>query len=96
MLVNELSKFWKGFRLYNVPDNSGGPYESTLLKLNCDKALHMLNWHSVWSFEETLRFTAEWYLLYRTQPSAIFNITKSHIHSYVAQASSQNLYWTSL
>ena len=95
-LVNELSKYWKGFRLNNVPDNSGGPYESTLLKLNCDKALHMLNWHSVWSFEETLRFTAEWYLLYRTQPSAIFNITKSHIHSYVAQATSQNLYWTSL
>ena len=32
-----------------------------LLKLNCDKALMLIDWKSILGFEDTLRFTIEWY-----------------------------------
>ena len=35
--------------------------ESIALKLNCDKALLKMKWESNLSFEDTLRFTIEWY-----------------------------------
>ena len=30
-------------------------------KLNCDKALHFLDWHAVMNFEDTVNMTSEWY-----------------------------------
>ena len=39
-------------------------YEAGLLKLCCDKALHMLNWEAALSFNETVKLTAEWYKIY--------------------------------
>ena len=36
-------------------------YEAGLLKLCCDKALHMLKWEAALSFNETVKLTAEWY-----------------------------------
>ena len=35
--------------------------EANLLKLNCNKALKLLNWKSTLNFEETARFTIEYY-----------------------------------
>ena len=35
--------------------------ECTLLKLCCDKALAHLGWKATLTFEETIRYTAEWY-----------------------------------
>ena len=60
-LVNFMSKQLKGLSWKDVSDQDQGPYESGLLKLNCDKALSLLNWHSVMDFEKTVDFTAEWY-----------------------------------
>jgi len=52
-------------------ENGGKPYyevtdeikfhENTLLKLNCDKALAYLKWHSILNYEETVQFTGSWY-----------------------------------
>jgi CDP-glucose 4,6-dehydratase len=38
--------------------------ETKTLKLNCDKANSQLAWESRWSFDETLRATAQWYSTY--------------------------------
>ena len=44
-----------------ISDKGDGPYESGLLKLNCDKALHQLGWRAIWNFERTVQETVEWY-----------------------------------
>jgi len=36
-------------------------HESTLLQLDCTKARRQLGWRAVLDFEETMRFTTEWY-----------------------------------
>ena len=52
-------------------------YESGLLKLNCDKALHILNWHAVLDFEETVALTADWYRAFYADPSSIQDVKTS-------------------
>ena len=36
-------------------------HEANLLKLNCDKALHLLDWRSTWDFDKTVLNTISWY-----------------------------------
>ena len=36
-------------------------HEAGLLKLNCDKALSKIGWEPSLNFQETVRYTADWY-----------------------------------
>ena len=56
-----MSNHWEQVRWKDVSVQHGGPHESGLLKLNCDKALHHLGWQAAWNFEVTVRETALWY-----------------------------------
>jgi CDP-glucose 4,6-dehydratase len=76
-----------------VSQSAFGPYESGLLKLNCDKSLHYLNWHAVMGFEDTVRMTAEWYRLYYQQPEQIAATSLSQIEAYTAIAKQQGVAW---
>jgi len=60
-VVQALARHWPGFR--SEMDNAGQAdmKECTLLKLCCDKALAHLGWKATLDFEETIRYTAEWY-----------------------------------
>ena len=55
-----MSFYWDKVLWENLSDKDQ-PFESGLLKLNCDKALLRMKWESNLSFEDTLRFTIEWY-----------------------------------
>ena len=77
-----MSKYWDKVRWEENFNTDEHPYESGLLKLNCDKALHYLNWQAILSFHETVRMTAEWYRLYYENPSTIRDVTLSHIREY--------------
>ena len=92
-LVREMSKHWDRVRWENVSQTASGPYESGLLKLNCDKALHHLRWHAVMGFEDTVRMTAEWYRAYYTNPETIRRCTESQIAAYIEVAREQGLQW---
>ena len=54
-LVNQISQHWDQVRWQDVSQDGEGPYESGLLKLNCDKALHHLKWRAIWNFEQTVQ-----------------------------------------
>jgi CDP-glucose 4,6-dehydratase len=69
------------------------PYESGLLKLNCDKALHYLQWQAVLPFQETVRLTAEWYRSYYENPSTIRDVTLSQIQEYESYARDKGMMW---
>ena len=56
-----MSKHWNKVNWDTPKKDHDTFYESGLLKLNCDKALHLLDWHAILNFEDTVKHTAEWY-----------------------------------
>jgi CDP-glucose 4,6-dehydratase len=92
-LVQQMALHWDQVRWEDVSQSVAGPYESGLLKLNCDKALHHLRWHAVMGFEDTVRMTAEWYRAYYQQPARIAATTDSQIEAYTAIARRHGLVW---
>ena len=72
---------------------NGNAKESTLLKLSCDKALSLLTWHPVLSFQDTIRMTSEWYKTFYEKNADMYDFTREQIKQYVDQAESQNLVW---
>lgn len=92
-LVEEMAAHWDQVRWQDVSGNFEGPYESALLKLNCDKAMHYLKWYAALDFEDTVRMTAIWYRKYYESPDRIFEVTNDQIISYIDKARSQGLEW---
>lgn len=93
-LVKEMENHWDRVRWEDVSAQYGGPYESGLLKLNCDKALHHLGWRAIWDFERTVRETVVWYKNYYQRPDAsIAETTLAQINAYMQTAKAQGLTW---
>lgn len=86
-LVQQMARNWNQVRWDDVSGDKAGPYESGLLKLNCDKSLHYLGWNAVLGFEETVRLTAEWYRAYYDDHSAIASVTQAQLQHYSAVTS---------
>ncbi|MFC1709981.1 CDP-glucose 4,6-dehydratase [Candidatus Omnitrophota bacterium] len=68
--------------------------ETHLLKLSCKKAKTMLNWRSVLDFDETIKFTAQWYREYYSKKKNMLNFTLSQIGDYIKKSKGQKLLWT--
>jgi CDP-glucose 4,6-dehydratase len=81
-LVKQMSKSWPSVTWAECEPQPNSFYESGLLKLNCDKALHFLKWHAVLDFEETVALTADWYKKFYDSPEDILELTNSQITSY--------------
>ena len=92
-LVEKMSLYWDQVRWKDISGKIKEPYESGLLKLNCDKALHNLNWHAVMNFEDTVRMTAEWYRSFYKNPTRIREITYKQIDEYTSLALKQGIDW---
>jgi CDP-glucose 4,6-dehydratase len=94
-LIDEMSKYWDKIKWNDVSNNKGHVHEAGLLKLNCDKALMAINWHSALDFEATVRLTAEWYKkYYQYSGVSMYEFTVGQIMTYTNIAKSQNLAWT--
>ena len=85
-LVQQMSNHWDQVRWDVVSGHDVDHYESGLLKLNCDKALHHLKWHGVLNFEETVEMTTEWYQYYYKDPRSIRERTVAQIQEYTRLA----------
>ena len=81
-LVLEMSKSWDKVSWKDVSLKNSGPYESSLLKLNCDKALSLLDWKAILSFEKTVSMTAWWYREFYNDPKEVYQLTASQIREY--------------
>ncbi len=93
-LVSAMSLHWDQVRCEDVSAQYGGPYESGLLKLNCDKALHHMRWQAVWDFDTTVRETVLWYRRYYEYPShSIADFSLGQIEAYVNVAQEKGLAW---
>ncbi len=94
-LVAQMSGYWDQVRWEDISAQYGGPHESGLLKLNCDKALYQLHWHAAWNFETTVHETVLWYRRYYEQPKqSIAGFSLQQIEAYIQSARKQGLAWT--
>ena len=94
-LAQDLAALW-GLQPDKVVKLTGNvPFkEATLLKLNCDKALAELHWHSTLHYEDCVRFIADWYRsFYLETGKDIYQLTESQIEEYLSNAKRQQLEW---
>ncbi|MCR5815136.1 MAG: CDP-glucose 4,6-dehydratase [Desulfovibrio sp.] len=95
-VVKELAVHWPGFQS-RMQATDPTRKECTLLKLCCDKALAYLNWKATLNFEETIRFTAEWYHRFyrgRKDNESMLDFTLGQIAAYEHIAQARGLSWT--
>lgn len=94
-LVTDIAERWGMDSTKCVTITDHIPFnEATLLKLNCDKALAYLGWHSTLLYDTTVDFITEWYRAFYDRKADLFTLTESQIERYVAEARKQKLQWT--
>lgn len=75
------------WRLSDLPH----PHEANLLYLDCEKAIEKLEWKPVWSFNETVKNTSNWYKSWLKNQEVISLL---QIETYVKDAKNKKLKWT--
>jgi CDP-glucose 4,6-dehydratase len=89
-LVLALAKYWPGASHKVLPRESGSleKKEARLLRLNCDKAKAILDWHPTLSFDETVEWTGAWYSFARThsKPEEIRKFSLEQMAAFEARA----------
>ena len=68
-------------------------YEAGLLKLNCDKSLALLGWQAALDYQDTIKFTSEWYYDHYKKDSDMMAKTISQINEYQNIAYEKRLSW---
>ena len=91
-LIERFIRIW-GYGSWQHHGAVSGEKENMLLKLSCDKALHYLGWHSVLSFDETVRLTGEWYKRFYSGGEDMYDYSRRQVEYFVAEAKKQNLSW---
>ncbi len=97
-VVEALARHWPGFAHQMDAAGQAGMKECTLLKLCCDKALAHLGWKAILSFDETIRYTAEWYhRFYRGRdghtPPDMLDFSLGQIDAYTNAAEQRGQIW---
>lgn len=67
--------------------------EAGFLKLNCDKALHILKWRSVMQHHETIKRTKDWYINFFSLKQDMFQVSMSQISDYENLGNQRNAKW---
>ena len=91
-LLKELKRNWNELNWTVDPSGLKGKSEAGLLKLSCDKALRRLDWKAILSFEETIKFTADWYKQFSVSQE-MEKMTMKQINEYCALANERGLSW---
>lgn len=92
-LVAGMSRYWDSVCWSDAAAADTGPHESGLLKLNCDKALHLLKWRATLNLEATIRLTAQWYRAYYGADAGALSLTQGQIADYARAAQSAGVAW---
>lgn len=88
-VLSELRTTWPGAQWHQPtqPDI----HEAHLLQLDSSKARQLLGWRPVWSFEEGVAATAEWYRAWLDKKEVS---SRKQLRAYVAAAARRGLPWT--
>jgi CDP-glucose 4,6-dehydratase len=82
-LIEEMKKGWRNVDWNDVSKKDEKFHEANLLKLCCEKALRLLNWAPTLNFQDTVRFTVDWYReFYENQECDVFEMSLRQIHDF--------------
>ncbi len=79
---------WPGV-VWNCSDTPQ-PHEAQLLHLDSGKAREKLFWHPVWTFDEGVAATAEWYRVWLNRGDVV---SVNQLHRYIKMAKDRGLSW---
>lgn len=88
-ILNSLSNVWNFS--YSLSSNYSGPHEAGLLMLDCHKAVEQLNWAPVWTHDEMIQRTAEWYTQYLDSEKIL---SEMQLDLYLKDAMNRKAIWT--
>ena len=91
-LVEEMLKHWTGSWVDR--HEPGALHEARLLNLDTSKAQRLLGWEPVWSFEQSIAATVEWYRKSAT-PADARRLTDDQIQKYSVCAREVSMAWAS-
>jgi CDP-glucose 4,6-dehydratase len=94
-LVDALISGW-GSGNWITNSSPNGHHEATMLRLSIDKASLRLGWRPVWSFEETVTRTVNWYSSYLADPEdqpATRDLCIADISAYESAACKKGIAW---
>lgn len=92
-LITEMQKDWPGVEAEDNQVLEDEKKESALLKLCCDKAAYFLDWKATLNFEETVRYTVDWYRKFYEGKEDIFKMSCKQIEQYVELAKKRKHTW---
>ena len=92
-LVKKISSHWGNANFSVKHTTKTKLHEAGLLKLNCDKSIHFLNWRPVLNFDETVSYTSLWYKNYYFPETTSFKFTEDQIFDYTKKAKMRELSW---
>ena len=91
-LVEEILLHWPG--RWEDKSDPAAVHEARFLNLATEKALQLLRWEPVWSFEQTIAQTVNWYRENNSHPERTAAFTVGQIAAYTADARARGLYWS--
>jgi CDP-glucose 4,6-dehydratase len=94
-IVNLLIHTW-GTGNWQDTSDPAAVYEAATLKLCCDKAMTLLDWHNTLSIDQSIALTVEWYKQFYLKPEQtdMYNLCVRQIQYYTDQAQAGRLSWT--
>jgi CDP-glucose 4,6-dehydratase len=93
-LIADLYKQWPTKILDTPFTIEGGSFkEAGLLKLNCDKALHLLDWFPACTYEETISMVADWYHNFYQSSGDMMELTNAQIEFYEKLGFNRGCVW---
>ncbi len=91
-VVEKMSKYWKNPKWKVFKQKNQYQKETNLLQLNCRKARDQLKWRSNLNFNQTVKFTSEWYNFYNNNKKS-YEISVKQIKDYTNLAKKRRIKW---
>ena len=92
-LIKAVSKNLLELKIKIVKNNKQSFKESSLLKLNCEKAKRLIKWQSALNFEQTANLTSQWYYDFYTKKHDTYNLSLNAINKYTKIAKDKGIIW---
>jgi CDP-glucose 4,6-dehydratase len=93
-VVDAIVAEWGSGRWVGPEPGSHGVHEARFLKLDCAKAVDVLEWRPVWDAAEALVQTTRWYRDRNTGVATPEELTAECLRAYVAGARAARIAWT--
>ena len=93
-LIEKMANSWESVSWNDTSSEAAHFHEAGLLRLNCEKAQTVLDWHPVMDFSETVQMTSMWFKRFYEKPSPnMLDITRNQIEQYAKLATKRGQSW---